>query len=848
MTANPDRSVIEDLKARVDLVALFEAHGLELKKIGKNHFCCCFLHDDQEASLSVNPTEKLWQCFGCQKGGDALSFLQLREKMDFPQALAALQKWMGEPATPGVNRAEIMERIAQLYHKRFWETAEPQSYLKSRGLEERDLWQAFRVGYCDGSLAANLPTEGPTFDALRQLGVLNEEGKEHFRGCLVVPLTHPDKGVVGFYGRRLSSESKVRHLYLPGPKHGVLNWPSLKASSTVYLTESVLDALSLWQAGLREVTCLHGVAGVPNDLKELFKRFKTQQVILALDGDRAGREGAPRLHEQLEEIGLQVSVLQLPDGKDPNAMLSDLGGTQLAEWFQKAQAPSEAKARQENFSQGFLMEFGEVRYEVKMLPPFSSRLRIRLRGNRGDHEYLDKIDLYIQRARLTAAGQIARALQLQRFEAEQHLKIILEQAEDWVQHQHTHQETTPAGKAKQLEMTDDEREEALDCLRSPNLVRRILEDMQELGYVGEENGKLIAYFVGISRKLPKPLSASVISQSSVGKSALTGMIEFLTPDDEVLHFTRLTSQALYYFPTALSHMLIILEERVGAEAADYSIRALQSQHKLSQAVPIKDPMTGQYKTQIMEVYGPIAYLETTTNPKMNHENATRSFEIYLDETEEQTQRIQSAQRRARMPVDYSREARRQAIQRRHHHMQKLLEPGQICIPYAEHITFPSHRLRTRRDHDRFLCLIEASTFLHQHQREKGVTQDGEITILASLDDYAIAYELARELLSSTLHELNRPSFELWQMIRDWVAEEATRSAAEWIFTRRDLRQRTGLEDHRVRDALNDLVEMEYVESISGSNGKQFRYRLLMHDHKSGRLPLLTPEELAQRLA
>ena len=59
MTANPDRSVIEDLKARVDLVALFEAHGLELKKIGKNHFCCCFLHDDQEASLSVNPTEKL---------------------------------------------------------------------------------------------------------------------------------------------------------------------------------------------------------------------------------------------------------------------------------------------------------------------------------------------------------------------------------------------------------------------------------------------------------------------------------------------------------------------------------------------------------------------------------------------------------------------------------------------------------------------------------------------------------------------------------------------------------------------------------------------------------------------
>ena len=306
-------------------------------------------------------------------------------------------------------------------------------------------------------------------------------------------------------------------------------------------------------------------------------------------------------------------------------------------------------------------------------------------------------------------------------------------------------------------MSGEEREQALQFLRAPDLIERILADMEELGYVGEEHGKLIAYFVGVSRKLPKPLSASVISQSSVGKSSLTDMIEFLTPDDEVLHFTRLTSQAALLLPDRSQPHALILEERVGAESADYSIRALQSSHKLRQAVPIKDPMTGQYKTQIMEVHGPVAYLETTTNPKMNHENATRSFEIYLDESEEQTRRIQEAQRKARMAVDYSREARHLAIQRRHHHAQKLLETWPICIPYAEHIAFYSHRLRTRRDHDRFLCLIEASTFLHQHQREKGVTQDGEITNLsASLDDYAIAYKLARELLSSTLHELNRP--------------------------------------------------------------------------------------------
>ena len=231
---------------------------------------------------------------------------------------------------------------------------------------------------------------------------------------------------MGFYGRRLSSESKIRHLYLPGPRRGVLNWPALKASSSIHLSESVLDAMSLWQAGLREVTCLHGVAGVPQDLQHLLKHFKTRQALLVLDGDRAGREGAPRLQEQLEELGLQVQRLELPDGKDPNAMLCEMGNTQLLDWMTKASASrEEEKARLESFSQGFLMELGEVRYEIKMLPPFSSRLRVRLRGFRGEHEFLDKIDLYVQRARVTAAAQIARALQLQRFEAEQHLKLIL---------------------------------------------------------------------------------------------------------------------------------------------------------------------------------------------------------------------------------------------------------------------------------------------------------------------------------------------------------------------------------------------------------------------------------------
>ena len=72
--------------------------------------------------------------------------------------------------------------------------------------------------------------------------------KEHFRGCVVVPLTHPDKGLVGLYGRRIRPDAKSRHLYLSGPHQGVLNWQALKASGSVLVTESILDAFSFWQA------------------------------------------------------------------------------------------------------------------------------------------------------------------------------------------------------------------------------------------------------------------------------------------------------------------------------------------------------------------------------------------------------------------------------------------------------------------------------------------------------------------------------------------------------------------------------------------------------------------------
>jgi hypothetical protein len=172
-----------------------------------------------------------------------------------------------------------------------------------------------------------------------------------------------------------------------------------------------------------------------------------------------------------------------------------------------------------------------------------------------------------------------------------------------------------------------------------------------------------------------------------------------------------------------------------------------------------------------------------------------------------------------------------------------LERVLVFIPYVEHLSFPDRWLRTRRDHERFLCLVEAAAFLHQHQRERGTTEEGTPYILADLADYALAYRLAKDVLATTLHELTRDAQELWLALRDWD------QASEDTFTRRELRAYCGQEDHRLRQSLQELVEMEYVGVLGGGQGRTYTYRLLASSDAGAPTllrELLTPEELKRR--
>ncbi|MFA5504035.1 MAG: DNA primase [Vulcanimicrobiota bacterium] len=755
------RGDIQRMKSQADLVEVMRASGLELEPVGKNLICRCPWHDDKDASLVVNPEKQLYNCFGCDAKGDVLTFLQETEHLSFRAALERLAAIVGGPTdgesgssacsnrtdkdetccqqdpdllVGGLTRPELLKRVAQHYAQGLAKSQEAQEYLRDRSLGDVEALRAFGVGYCDGSLLKTVPKGSDTRQALIDLGVLNSKGKEHFLGCVVVPLEDPELGIVGLYGRRINPKAKVKHLFLPGPKRGVLQTANFKAASSVFLTEGVLDALSLWVAGVRNVTCLYGTAGLTPDLLQALNGSNVRELWLCVDADRAGDESVERVTEQIKGR-FALSRVLLPAGSDPNSILVNEGASVLRSLLDCRQPLTEPTHEAESLpgagsselpvtettDTGFVLTFDEVVYQVTPRPPFTGRLQVTLRatvsgGTALRKRFLDRTDLSSARARGSTVKALSQSLSLPRAAVEAHMHHILDTAEHFIEA--VDSETGDGLETEAPVLTEAQKLEALEFLQAPDLVRRLQDDMEAMGYVGEQRGKLLAYLIGLSRKLENPLSGIIRSQSGAGKSGLSSLVAKLTPPEEMIHYSRVSAHALAYAPKdAFKRKLIIMEERVGGESADYYIRILQSSHKIRQAVVIKDPATGKMRTQEFEVEGPIAYLETTTDRHLNQENASRCFEIYLDETEQQTRRIHERQRQART-LTRLKQADRKAIMERHHNAQRMLEELKVVIPYVDHLTFPTRWLRTRRDNERFLCLIEASAFLHQYQRVK----------------------------------------------------------------------------------------------------------------------------------
>lgn len=872
------RNDIDELKRSVRILDVLSRYGIEAERQGNKHMALCPFHDDHNPSLSVDPIKNVWHCFGCDAGGTVIDFVMKKEGLPFKEAVDRMLLGGGAvvrasaltpppkksdevPALSADERRQVADVIEHYHRTLSGPDSRGLDYLRRRHIADPETLKAFKVGYCNGTLRKVLPES--SIPTLKKVGLLRADGTEAFEGCIVIPVFADDGSLGECFARFIVDRKPTNHLYLPGPHRGALNARAAEVYEDIILTEAAFDALTLYAHGVKNVIPCYGTGGFTEDHRAALKN--TRRVFFAFDNDQAGEDGAKRIAQTLAATGAECHRVKIPAelGKDMNeyaarlyregmkpeevaAALKDLIAKAARFGFRREKSARLTLADSAN-PDDLVFTNCELTYRLRGL--FENRdnsLRVILTASREDGAHTDRFDLYTAKSRASFTYRAAARLELPAAKIEDDLNALIPlletlRAEGKGQADGERQGPPP--------MTEGERDEALRLLRSKDLLKKLSTDLETVGYVGEDRNKQLAYLIATSRKLDKPLSAIIRSESGAGKSFLMECVAELMPPEDVKYFSRLTPQSLYYMgKDELVHKLLIVDERDGSEEAEYPIRTLQTRRILTLAVPMKDASTGKIKTVMLEILGPIAYMESSTSATINPENLNRCFEIFLDESEEQTRKIYALQKQAHTPEGWKVDAQRGATIRRHQNAQRLLAPVRVSIPYTKTIRFPASWTRGRRDHQRLLHLIEVVAFLHQAQRDKKRTADGEEYIEATVEDYANAYELARTAFAQALTDIPRNARLVLSHIRAMVKEVSERldlSERDYGFRRRDIREFTKLPDHQVKRAMRTLEELEYIHvRRGGGRGGSFVYRLAADPREKDPLEgLTTPEEL-----
>lgn len=918
MARLPD-DLIERIKAEVPLVDLCREYGIELSGHGKNLMGKSPFREEAEPSFIVTPSKNLWNDMGAGgQGGDNIRLVMLMDKISFRRAAEKLAARMGlapeaEKVTTrtgteheilhspddGLTEAQLMGIVTDFYHATFCNQPQAMQYLQKRKCFHPEAVKKFKIGYANRTLGYRVPTTtaaGRTLkERLQKLGVLRKEtGHEHLNGSVVFPITdRHNMNVTQLYGRKITDglrKGTPLHLYLEQPKRGLWNPESVMAGGELILCEAVLDALTFWCAGFRNVTCTFGANGINEDLWALLHDKRPRWIICAQDNDKAGNDAVAKLAPRLAELGIGVKRVALPPDVDVNAyacqsadasralaalleesaVLVTHATSAAAEQEQplnkKATAPEPApvldpepmpeqplslaaepsvastsapfasprELHPERRGEDLFFKLGDREYRVRGLAKNTSfeALKINLRvlvENRpsGSDFHQDNVDMARAKEREHFARVAAIEISVKEEAIKRDLSRLLLKLEE-LQEESIRRTLQP----KQAEipgMTEAEREEALGLLRDPKLLGRILADFDACGVVGEDTNKLVGYLAALSRKFDKPLGVIIQSTSAAGKTTLMDAVLSFIPEEDRVKYSAMTGQALFYLGEAdIKNKILAIAEEEGAERATYALKLLQSEGELTIASTGKDSTTGRLVTETYHVEGPAMIFFTTTSIEIDEELANRCLTLTVDESREQTRRIHELQREEETIEGHLSKVRAAALRRTHRNAQRLLASIPVHNPFARRLTFPDKNTRLRRDQKKYLTLIRAIALLHQHQRPRRKVEGVE-HVEVTLEDIATANRLAGEVLGRSLDEMppqTRSFLDAILAAVRRVCEEKQIEQRSYRFSQRDVRGWTNASPQQVKRHLAKLVDLEYALIHRGGRGQSFVYELL----------------------
>lgn len=336
-----------------------------LRKRGVNMLGLCPFHNEKTPSFTVSPAKGIFKCFGCGKGGNSVNFIMEHENLTYPEAL----KWLAKKYNIEVREEEeteeqkqlkdareslmIVSGFAQKYFTRYlWEENEGRtiglSYFRERNFRD-DILKKFEVGFApDGKTPFTdaAQKQGYKIEFLEKTGLTIKRDdwmRDRFAGRVMFPIHNLAGRVTAFGGRTLTNDKKIAK-YLNSPESEIYHKSKvlygiyqakreMTRTDKCYLVEGYTDVLSMHQAGIQNVVASSGTALTPDQIR-LIRRF-TPNITIIYDGDAAGIKASLRGIDLVLEEGMNVKVLLLPDGEDPDSFAKKMGSSGYLEYIQK---------------------------------------------------------------------------------------------------------------------------------------------------------------------------------------------------------------------------------------------------------------------------------------------------------------------------------------------------------------------------------------------------------------------------------------------------------------------------------------------------------------------------------
>lgn len=385
----PD-DIIDEILSQVDIVELISSY-FPLKRTGRNFKALCPFHKEKTPSFIVSPDKQIFHCFGCNEGGNAIHFLMRYERLEFPEAVKVLAKRVGvnipemHKESKGILDLYKINNLAmQFYHDHLLNSSQYEGvrvYLIKRGLSKETMGK-FKLGFSppQGEALVNFfKQKGFSLSEVERTGLImkreNGEGYfDFFRGRIIYPIFDIRQRVIGFGGRVLDDSlpkyinTPETPIYKKGQTLYGLNFAreAIKEKGFIIIVEGYMDLISLSQRGFNNIVATLGTALTLEQVR-LLKRHASL-VVVVFDGDKAGEIASLRSLEVLLEEGLEVKLVALPSGFDPDSFVKIKGKEEFEKFLREAKNILEYKLQILLPRYGIENIEGKVNLVKEMLP------------------------------------------------------------------------------------------------------------------------------------------------------------------------------------------------------------------------------------------------------------------------------------------------------------------------------------------------------------------------------------------------------------------------------------------------------------------------------------------------